>query len=238
MLRSIKLLLNRLFIKITPFLVAYPGLGLLRLILTTCRLEVEGVERFIALAEEKRCILMLWHNRLAIVAYVLNKHAPQYRYSAFISKSRDGELLAAVVNSYRQGKAIRVNQQAKYNALREMIKQLKTGQEVMLMTPDGPRGPKYRAKPGIVLAAQNTEACIVPLTWSSNKFWQLSTWDRLILPKPFSKVRVSIGEPIIVYNGSQEDSLEQTVSNLQETLNSLTLSVCESISSNKDSWPK
>jgi lysophospholipid acyltransferase (LPLAT)-like uncharacterized protein len=183
--------------------------------------RITGLEQFIQTVSEKRCIVMLWHNRLAVIAEILNKHAPQFIYAAFISKSRDGEPLALIANSYRAGRAIRVPHQAKHQALKIVIETLKRKKQVILFTPDGPRGPRYKIKPGIILAAKEAEAVIIPFTWTADRFWTLKTWDQFRLPRPFSTLSVSFGQPWEMHVGGTIDeaigSLEESISASEET---------------------
>ena len=166
------------------------------------------MDRFVKLASQEKCILMLWHNRLAIVAEVLHKHAPQFIYTALISNSRDGDPLAIMAHSYKSGKSIRVPHNARHKALKRVIESLKKSHEVIVITPDGPRGPHYKVKPGTALAAKEASATIIPFTWSSDRFWELKTWDKMRLPKPFSSIKVVLGEPIKALRESQEDLLD------------------------------
>jgi lysophospholipid acyltransferase (LPLAT)-like uncharacterized protein len=196
---------------------AYVGKYLLRVLFWTCRTKIEGIERFVKHASEEKCILMLWHNRLSMVAEILNKHAPQFIYTAFISKSRDGEPLAILASSYKSGKTIRVPHNARHRALKQVIVSLKTHQEVIVITPDGPRGPRYQVKPGIALAAKETQATIVPFSWKADRYWELKTWDGLRFPKPFANIQVVLGEPIKA-NGEASFDLEALQSKLQSSL--------------------
>src|SRR4051812_6024713 len=100
-----------------PYTLAYLAKGLLRLLMFTCRLEIQGLAQFICTASEGRCILMLWHNRLALVPEIVSHYAPQFTYRAFISKSRDGEPLAIITNSYSCGRTLRVPHNGRYQAL-------------------------------------------------------------------------------------------------------------------------
>ena len=86
------------------------------------------------------------------------------------------------------------------------------------MTPDGPRGPLYKVKPGIAMAAKEAQATIIPLTWDADHFWELKTWDKLKLPKPFTCIRVVLGDPIKV---DQDPSLDTLKYRLQCSLESL-----------------
>lgn len=199
---------------------AYLGKYIIRMLLWSCKIEVKGKERFIQLASNEKCILMLWHNRLALVAEVLHQNAPQFMYRALISKSRDADPLAILANSYKCGKTIRVSHNARHQALKRVIQSLKQSHEVIVITPDGPRGPRYRVKPGTAWAARETKASIIPFTWSSTGFWELKTWDRFMLPKPFSTIHVVFGDPISSENEKVAEVGDLTAE-LQDSLVSL-----------------
>lgn len=160
----------------------------------TCKFRIYGLQDFVKTATSEPCILMLWHNRLLIIGYVLSKFTKNLRYAAFVSNSKDGRILAAFVDSYRRGRALRVSHNARGQALKSLINDLKKREEVILITPDGPRGPKYEIKPGVIKAAAATSALTIPFSWSASSFWQLNTWDNLIIPKPFSTIVVQFGE--------------------------------------------
>lgn len=186
-------------------ILAYIIKGLLKILLMTCKIEVNGIAGFIKAAHTSPCILMLWHNRLLIVGYFLSKYIPQLTYSAFVSKSRDGEILAQFATSYPNGKTIRVAHNARDQALRNLIQRLKTKEEIIIITPDGPKGPKYEMKQGIVKAAMSSGAYTVPWSWKASHFWQLKTWDMFMIPKPFSTIQVHFGEPLLA-----AETLEET----------------------------
>ncbi len=198
-----------------PRILAYGGKALLALLTISWRVRIDGIESFLEHAQQGNCILLLWHNRLMLVASVFKNCTPKLTYTAFISQSRDGEPLALFVNSFKNGRTIRVKHNAKHEALKEMIDRLKNSQEILMVTPDGPRGPRYQVKPGIVLAAQETAAKVFPFSWSANRFWQLKSWDKMIFPKPFAKIHVLIGEPITL---PKEDSVGEQSQILEKAL--------------------
>lgn len=179
------------------FLFLYLGRPLLNAVIRTCTVKITGSEHFKNMALNDKCILMLWHNRIAPMEYILNRVAPpECTYGAVISNSRDGELLARIVTRYPQGRTIRIHHKAKFRGLLEMIQFLEVPRSVLLITPDGPKGPKYKIKPGIAMAAEAAGAKIVPCSWEGSSYWALNTWDQMRLPKPFSTLTVKFGEPI------------------------------------------
>jgi lysophospholipid acyltransferase (LPLAT)-like uncharacterized protein len=181
--------------KVFAFILSTIGKALASLILKTCKWEVQGLERFQEIASKDKCILMLWHNRLAITSFILYRYAKQFTYAALVSNSRDGELISTLVESYKEGRTIKVPHHSRHEALRMLIRHLQEKDDVVIITPDGPRGPRYQVKPGIALAAVSTGAQIVPFTWQANRFWQLNSWDRLRFPKPFSTIQVFFKDP-------------------------------------------
>ena len=181
-----------------PWIIAYLGRFIIWVLMRTCRFEIQGLNEFIKTAKESPCILMLWHNRLATVTSVLQRRAKEFTYTAVISKSRDVDALAALCRSYRNGRVIRVAHNARHQALGAMIHRLNTTKEVMIVTPDGPRGPFHVVKPGIVYAAYNTGAKIIPFAWHADRAWTLKTRDRMVIPKPFAKIKVIFGDPVSI----------------------------------------
>ncbi len=207
---------KRLF-KIRSFLAAKLSQGLINLLMKTCRVQVQGLEQFCRLAANEKCILMLWHNHLVIVPFILSRYTPQIQYAAIVSGSRDGDILSMIVHSYKNGNTIRVPHLARYQALQEIIRQIESQKHVVIITPDGPRGPVYEMKPGLAIAALETQANVVSLNWKSKTFWELKTWDRLRIPMPFTTIQVSFEAPIRLENFTLT-SLEEARAFLKERL--------------------
>ncbi len=107
---------------------------LLALLGRTCRIEIRGLNRFRQFAAQERCILMCWHNRLLFMPYFLSRFASSFPYSAFISHSRDGQLLASLAKSYSSAEVIAVPHNARHIALKEMVKKLEKERRVILIT--------------------------------------------------------------------------------------------------------
>lgn len=187
----------------------------MRMILKTCDVTIKGLPEFVEVMAKEKCIVALWHNRLAIIAEILNKNAPQYIYTAFISSSRDGEPLAILAASYKSGRALRVPHNAKHQALKQLIDGLNERKFVALFTPDGPKGPVYKVKRGLVKAAQEAGAAVVPFSWEGDQFWELRSWDKFRIPKPFSKVTVNFGSAVRI---SEEQSLDEAVNLLESAM--------------------
>jgi lysophospholipid acyltransferase (LPLAT)-like uncharacterized protein len=161
---------------------------------------------------------MLWHNRLTIIAEILAPLARKFRFAAFISNSRDGEILSNFILSYPCASVIRVPHNARDKALKTMILTLRQGDLIVLITPDGPKGPVYKVKPGIVMAAKESNASVVPFTWESSHLIELKTWDKMRFPRPFSTIKAIFGEP---HRFADETTYEEGAELLREKTLSL-----------------
>lgn len=194
-----------------PYLLGKIAKWVLKILVSTCRIETKGLELFHEQAKKGAVLLMLWHNRLIPIPEFFWKKAPQYSYAAFISQSRDGEILATLADNYSFAKAIRVPHDGRAKSLKRLSDHLRTHKDIILVTPDGPRGPRYKVKPGIAFASKETNTPIIPLSWCANRFWQLRSWDKMIIPKPFSTLTFIFGKV-------QEEEREKELSHLEKTL--------------------
>ena len=94
---------------------------------------------------------------------------------------------------------------------------LKDGMDVCI-TPDGPKGPIYEVQPGVVKLAESSEVPLVTLNATFGSSWRLKTWDRFVIPKPFSKIEVSFGAPMHVEKGLSPEQFEEQRQKLQAKL--------------------
>jgi lysophospholipid acyltransferase (LPLAT)-like uncharacterized protein len=203
--------------KVRSFFAAKLIKGLLHLLIKTCRIEIKGLNQFCELALKEKCILMLWHNRLAPVLFLLSQYTSQIHYAALVSGSRDGDILSNIIHSYKNGNTIRVPHLNRYQALRSVINHVEERKQVVIITPDGPRGPCYEVKPGIAIAALETQAHIISLNWEAKDYWELKTWDKFRIPKPFTTLHVTF-DPVVCFNQTPQPSLEEAKSILKANL--------------------
>jgi len=162
--------------------------------------------------EQKPWIYGTWHCNVLFTPYFMRNQ----NVYALVSDSKDGEMITRVL--YRFGnKAIRgSSSKGGMKALRQMITTLKKGQPIGV-TPDGPRGPALIVKEGIIQASRLSGAPIIPFFYAATKQWNVEkSWDRHIIPKPFSTVVVSFGEPIDVKKLSQNKNGEQLMQEVQK----------------------
>lgn len=137
-------------------------------------------------------ILASWHQNLLIIPHLLDTILTR-PLSAVISKSRDGQMLSSIQTHFSNVNVIEVAHDNKQAALGEIVKEIKNNR-IIAITPDGPRGPWKRAKPGLFFAAKQTACPIVTIAWGASKEWKLPSPDHMRLPFPFAKIDLFIEE--------------------------------------------
>lgn len=217
MLKNFKGKWKKKIFQIRSFFIAKLSKFFLYMLIKTCRIKIEGMEQFSELITKEKCILMLWHNRIAITLLILAYYTPEIPYAALVSASRDGDILSYIIHSYKNGNTIRVPHLARYQALQEIIRHIEARKQFVVITPDGPRGPCYEIKPGIAIAALETEAHVISLNWEAKKYWELKTWDKLRLPKPFTTIYFTFGTPLR-FDKQTKTSLEEAKTILKKKL--------------------
>jgi lysophospholipid acyltransferase (LPLAT)-like uncharacterized protein len=169
------------------------GFRLLQIWARTLRYEIDDRAGVIGKPVNENYIGALWHNRLLIFPFVLRRFFSNRGGAALISASRDGELLADAIKRFDFDVVRGSSSRLGARAILQLTDVLASGRDVVI-TPDGPRGPAYELGPGIIFLAQKSGAPVVPVNMEYSSCWRLKSWDRFILPRPFSKVRVTIGQ--------------------------------------------
>ena len=166
------------------------GSWIMRGLLVTLRFRFTDRARIMATPPEKPLLWAFWHNRLFVMPYVFEHFFPGRPGAALTSASKDGEVLAAFLNRFGV-RAIRgSSSRGGAKALVEMKRAIENGY-IMGITPDGPRGPRYRLSPGVVKLAQVTGGFVLPVHVRYSRFWQLKSWDGFMIPKPFATVEIT-----------------------------------------------
>lgn len=132
----------------------------------------------------------LWHNRLFLAAEIHRRYRPQRPMYALISASKDGALLTAFFAMVGGLHAVRgSSSNFGREAASALVEVLRAGHDIGI-TPDGPRGPCYELKPGAVIVPRRTGVPVLLIGGDFESAWRLKSWDRFILPRPFSRVRM------------------------------------------------
>jgi len=174
------------------------GLALVRMVWAWSRLvRLEGEEHIrAALARAPSFIPVYWHQQqLFCVKVLLGMRREGVNLGFLISPSVDGEIGALAV---RRAGATVIRGSSSHTgarALRDYYQALMKEQVSPCITPDGPRGPPFAFKPGAILLSQMSQRPIIPMAFAASRAWQVQ-WDRFIIPWPFARVAVIIGEPV------------------------------------------
>ncbi|MBA3652441.1 MAG: lysophospholipid acyltransferase family protein [Chthoniobacterales bacterium] len=193
------------------------GHRLLQIWARTLRFEIEDRANVVRTPPNERYIGALWHNRLLLLPFVIKRYLPERRGAALISGSRDGALLADLVERF-QFDVVRGSSSKKgASAIRQLAEVIANGKDVVI-TPDGPRGPAYELGQGIVYLAQQSGAEVVPINLEYSSCWRVKSWDRFVLPRPFSKVRVIFGAPHAVPTTTTDEAFESERRRLQNAM--------------------
>ena len=191
----------------------------IRLVWLTGRWRIENAD--IAdnlIAEGKPFIACFWHGRMLMIPNAWKYDAP---ISILISQHRDGIFISRTLRHLGVGTIAGSSSRGGGSALVGMVRALKRG-EYMGITPDGPRGPRMRAAPGAAAAARLSGAVLLPISYSATRRRVLSSWDRFVIPFPFTRGIVRVGQPIEVARGAGEGDLELVRRRLEADLISLT----------------
>lgn len=162
-------------------------------------------------------IHVLWHNQILASPYLWRKMYPRRECVVLTSASKDGVVLASAVKVFKVGAVHGSSSRRGAAAIVALRRAAKQGKD-LVFTPDGPRGPRYQLQPGVVKIAQTTGLLIVPMHIEYLSCWTLKTWDRFRVPKPFSKVRITLREAITVPRELDEEGFEKERLRLEKSL--------------------
>jgi lysophospholipid acyltransferase (LPLAT)-like uncharacterized protein len=201
------------------WLIAF-GYWLLQFWARSLRYKVEDRAGVVDKTANGNFIGSLWHNRLLILPFVLNRFTPNRHGAALISASRDGDLLTDAIHRFGFDVVRGSSSRLGASALLQLSQVLADGGDVVI-TPDGPRGPVYELGPGIIFLAQKTGAPVLPINMEYSSCWRFKSWDRFILPRPFSRIRVTFGTPYRVAPTSTSEEFEAERRRLQDAMMTL-----------------
>jgi lysophospholipid acyltransferase (LPLAT)-like uncharacterized protein len=184
----------------------------------TLRLElVDSGGLFAHWQSGAQAIVAFWHNRLLVMPLV-TRDAP---VCILVSHHRDGEIATRALGAFGvhtvRGSATR----GAVGGFLRLVDAFRQGYNLAVI-PDGPRGPRYAVKPGVIRLAKATGAPIFPVSYTASRAVQLRSWDRLLIPLPFARVTVRIGEPLEVSRHAEAEELEERRRSLEDRLAALT----------------
>ena len=200
---------------------AIAGGWLLRLLGRTWRIDWVRIPRGEVLPPGGgRCIYAFWHARLLPLCFTHRDRD----IVVLVSRHRDGELIARIVARLGFDPARGSSTRGGEEALREMLR-LAGGGRLLAISPDGPRGPACVVKPGLAYLASRTGFPVIPVAAAAARGWRLKSWDRFLIPAPFTRLTVAHGAAHAVPAGLDEEQLEAWRLRLQEAIEGVTAEV-------------
>lgn len=202
------------------YIVVPTGLALVKLFWRTCRVvAVQGAEHLsAALGEAPSLIPCYWHqHQLFCAKWLLEQRSQGLRTGFLISPSVDGEIGAMMV-ARANGYVIRGSStHTGARALRDFYDALVKQGISPIITPDGPRGPRFVCKPGAVLLAQMSGRAILPMSYCASRA-TLIKWDKFVIPWPYARIVIAIGPPIRVPRALNAEALDAQLQQLRVSL--------------------
>lgn len=197
----------------------YLGRGLLGAYFPLVRCRREGVEHLQRFRERQEPVIFaFWHGQLLpLVHYHRNEGIV-----VLVSEHSDGEYITQVILRHGFGAARGSSTRGGARGLKGLVRAGREGKD-LAFTPDGPRGPRHEFKWGALVAAQLTGLPILPLAVGADRAWYLRSWDRFMIPKPFSRVRIRYGPPRWIPRDATEETLKAAARDLEAELKDFTL---------------
>lgn len=203
-------LVDKILLRIVPFLVA----NIMRVWFASCKATVHNQEFFNTReAEGRPFVASFWHHCLVYILYYQRKSSG----TAMVSASKDGDYIAGLANQLGFATARGSKNKNGMKALKDILKAVKSGNNAAIVA-DGSQGPALVAQPGALFVSSRTGKPVIPIAWSASKYFTISSWDRTIIPKPFSNIHYYYGEPISVPPGLNQDEIEEYRLLLEESL--------------------
>jgi lysophospholipid acyltransferase (LPLAT)-like uncharacterized protein len=189
----------------------------------TCRItRVEGTEHLEqALARAPSLIPCYWHqHQLYCGKFLLEQRVRGLKVGWLVSPSVDGELGAMLVRRFGAEVIRGSSTHTGARALRDYYEALVKEGVSPAITPDGPRGPRFKFKPGALLLAQMSGRPILPMAYAASRAW-LVKWDKFVIPKPFARIAIAVGPPRQVPRVTDADGLSRLQAEMEHELKRL-----------------
>lgn len=190
---------------------------LFNVLLKTVRIEVHNFDVIKKLENEnKNYVVAFWHGSM-LIGWYLQKNK---KFSALVSKSKDGDILSSILQKWNFHVVRGSSRKGGHDALDNMTNLIGHNYSLAI-TPDGPTGPIYKMKPGAVIVSYRTQVPLFLLGIGVKNKWQIKSWDKLEIPKPFSKVIAIYSEPILIDKNLSREELNNKIIECEEKLNKL-----------------
>jgi len=185
---------------------------ILRAIARTWRVERTGDEGLALLKSDRPWICAMWHGRMLTLMPI--QHHCRRGIGVLVSPSEDGGLAKRALDKFGYTVVRGSLSKRGARAMREMHEALEQGKPLVI-TPDGPRGPRHSINVGPAWLARATGAPLLPVSVGVDKAWRLKSWDRMTIPKPFAKLSIHYGDPVHVDASCSDEALEEVSASLR-----------------------
>src|SRR6202048_4759360 len=193
------------------------GSILVNLLCATLRYKIIDEAGFLDKPFPRPVVFLVWHNRILAMPVVFRRYYPKRKgLLVLTSASRDGAYLSEFVRCFGMGAVRRSSSRRGAGALLDLVRKLEDGVDLCI-TPDGPRGPRYNFGPGAILLSERCQVPLMPLLIEYSAFWRFNSWDGFAVPKPFSRVTVTI-LPLVQVDVSENDEAFEEKRKQVETL--------------------
>jgi len=196
--------------KIAAYLLPRVAPPLLRALSRSWRIEVLGQENFDRVYAQAGMLATLWHGRMIVPIPVQAGKG----ICVLVSPSGDGALVLPILERFGYGYVIGSSNKNPARAVREMLERLRSGGRLVI-TPDGPRGPRHSTNPGPAWIARETGFPILPCGAAADHAWHLKSWDRFTIPKRKARVVVVYGEPIHVAPDGDDEAIRRATEEMR-----------------------
>ncbi len=198
---------KRLRDRFLPGLISLLGPLLIKTLGGTWRFRRVGLHPHRARLEgtKGRYIVAFWHNTLLPLTYLHRGEGA----AVLVSRHGDGELIARILLGLGFEVARGSSTRGGARAALELIRFAESKTADIGITPDGPKGPARIAHEGVVFLASRSGFPILPLVAVPERAWQLRSWDRFMIPQPFSRIAIAAGEPIVVPRELEREHIAQ-----------------------------
>lgn len=191
----------------------------------TIRFRVDQDSTFLAQLPPEKIIFAIWHNRLVLSLIIYHRYVTrrdrERKLAAIASASRDGGLVAGIIELFGVVPVRGSSSRRAAQALREMVALAERGYDLAI-TPDGPRGPRYTLPEGVIATAQLSGLTIVPVAYHLNWKICLKTWDRFQIPLPFARCEITTGPMVRVPSSTSAAEREALRQQVEASLRAIT----------------
>jgi hypothetical protein len=199
-------------------LVGVFGKLIIDFLFNTAKIETQDYEQAKSVIESRKFIAAIWHSRILMFSYWYRG----WNGAILVSRSGDGEIIARILQKFGHETVRGSTTRGGLRGLAALIRKLENKTRSAVIIPDGPQGPRFKVQPGIVALAAKTGHPIVPMTYSARKIKIFNSWDRFILPFPFTFCKIAYGTPIHVPKIKDKADLVIWRKKLEDELNRIT----------------